>query len=38
MVSGQTAISEAAYLESAAAMLHFCRLVLQLSETAIEDL
>lgn len=37
-VNGQTAISEAAYLESAAAMLHFCRLILQLSETAIEDL
>jgi hypothetical protein len=38
LLNGQTAISEAAYLESAAAMLHFCRLVLQLSETAIEDL
>jgi hypothetical protein len=38
MITGQTAVSEAAYLESAAAMLHFCRLVLQLSETAIEDL
>ena len=38
LVNGQTPISEAAYLESAAAMLHFCRLVLQLSETAIEDL
>lgn len=38
LVNEQTAISEAAYLESAAAMLHFCRLVLQLSETAIEDL
>lgn len=38
MVTEQAAVSEAAYLESAAAMLHFCRLVLQLSETAIEDL
>jgi hypothetical protein len=38
IVTAQTAINEAAYLESAAAMLHFCRLVLQLSETAIEDL
>jgi hypothetical protein len=26
-----------ASLESVAAMLHFCRLVLRLSETAIED-
>jgi hypothetical protein len=34
----QTAItSDEAYLESAAAMLHFCRLVLRLSESAIED-
>ena len=38
MVTEQAEVSEAAYLESAAAMLHFCRLVLQLSETAIEDL
>jgi hypothetical protein len=38
MVTEQAAVSEAAYLESAAAMLHFCRLVLQLSETAIEDM
>jgi hypothetical protein len=38
MVTEQAAVSEAAYLESAAAMLHFCRLVLQLSEKAIEDL
>ncbi len=38
MVTEQAAVSEAAYLEAAAAMLHFCRLVLQLSETAIEDL
>jgi len=29
--------SDEAYLESAAAMLHFCRLVLHLSESAIED-
>lgn len=28
---------EASYLESATAMLHFCRLVLQLSETATEQ-
>lgn len=34
----QTAFtSDEAYLESAAAMLHFCRLVLRLSESAIED-
>ncbi len=38
MVTEQAAVSEAAYIESVAAMLHFCRLVLQLSETAIEDL
>ncbi|HLH63858.1 MAG TPA: hypothetical protein VKV20_19435 [Ktedonobacteraceae bacterium] len=38
MVTEQAAASEAAYIEAAAAMLHFCRLVLQLSETAIEDL
>lgn len=37
MLTEQAAASEAAYLESATAMLHFCRLVLQLSETAIED-
>ena len=29
--------SEEAYLESAASMLHFCRLVLRLSEVASED-
>ncbi|WP_376795281.1 hypothetical protein [Thermogemmatispora sp.] len=29
--------SDETYLEFAAAMLHFCRLVLRLSETAIED-
>ena len=31
------ASSDEAYLESAAAMLHFCRLVLRLSESAIEE-
>ena len=31
------ASSDEAYLESASAMLHFCRLVLQLSEFAAED-
>jgi len=34
----QTANSDEAYLESASALLHFCRLVLQLSEIATEDL
>ncbi len=33
----QGASSDEAYLEFAAAMLHFCRLVLRLSEAAIED-
>ena len=33
----QAATSEEAYLESAASMLHFCRLVLRLSEVASED-
>jgi len=33
----QTVSSDHAYLESVAAMLHFCRLVLQLSEVATED-
>jgi hypothetical protein len=37
-VTQQAAASDAAYLESAAALLHFCRLVLRLSETAAEDL
>lgn len=32
-----TASSDEAYLESASAMLHFCRIVLQLSEFATED-
>ena len=36
-VTQQAATGDEAYLESAAAMLHFCRLVLRLSETAIED-
>ena len=36
-VSQQAAISDEAYLESAASMLHFCRIVIQLSETAIND-
>jgi hypothetical protein len=35
--SQQAVTSDEAYLEFAAAMLHFCRLVLRLSETAIED-
>ncbi len=37
-VTQQAATSDEAYLESAAAMLHFCRLVLRLSETAIDDM
>ncbi len=37
-VTQQAAASDTAYLEFAAAMLHFCRLVLRLSESAIEDL
>lgn len=37
-VTQQAATGDEAYLESAAAMLHFCRLVLRLSETAIEDI
>lgn len=36
-VTQQAAASDAAYLEFAAAMLHFCRLVLRLSEVATED-
>ncbi len=36
-VTQQAASSDEAYLESATAMLHFCRLVLQLSEFATED-
>jgi hypothetical protein len=37
-VTQQAATGDEAYLESAAAMLHFCRLVLRLSETAIDDM
>lgn len=33
----QTSTGDEAYLESASAVLHFCRLVLQLSEFATED-
>jgi hypothetical protein len=36
-VTQQAAASEEAYLEFASAMLHFCRLVLQLSEVATEE-
>jgi len=36
-VTEQAAASDAAYLEAAAAMLHFCRIVLRLSEVATED-
>jgi hypothetical protein len=36
-LSQQAALGDESYLEFAAAMLHFCRLVLRLSETAIED-
>ena len=36
-ITQQAASSDEAYLESASAMLHFCRLVLQLSEFATED-
>ncbi len=36
-VTQQAAASDTAYLEFAAAMLHFCRLVLRLSEAATED-
>jgi hypothetical protein len=37
-VTQQAAASDADYLEAVAAMLHFCRLVLRLSEVATEDL
>jgi hypothetical protein len=37
-VTQQAAGSDTAYLEFAAAMLHFCRLVLRLSEVTPEDL
>jgi hypothetical protein len=36
-VTQQASASDAAYLEFAAAMLHFCRIVLRLSEVASED-
>ncbi len=36
-ITKQAAASDEAYLESVSAMLHFCRLVLQLSEFATED-
>jgi hypothetical protein len=36
-VTQQASASDAAYLEFAAAMLHFCRIVLRLSEVAPED-
>ncbi len=36
-VSQQAALSDEAYLESAASMLHFCRIIIQLSETALND-
>ena len=38
MVTQQAAATDEAYLESASAMLHFCRLVLQISGDASEDL
>lgn len=33
----KSTVSDEVYLESATSLLHFCRLVLSLSETAIED-
>src|SRR5260370_40224413 len=36
-VTQKATVSDEAYLESATSLLHFCRLVLSLSETAIED-
>jgi len=36
-VTQQALASDAAYLEFAAAMLHFCRIILRLSEIAPED-
>ncbi len=36
-ITQQAAASDEAYLESASAMLHFCRLVLQLSEFSTQD-
>ncbi|GAC1673039.1 MAG: hypothetical protein NVS9B9_29970 [Ktedonobacteraceae bacterium] len=37
MVTQQAAATDEAYLESASAMLHFCRLVLQISENDDEQ-
>lgn len=37
-VTQQAETGDEAYLESVSAMLHFCRVILRLSETAIEDL
>ena len=36
-VASKTTVSDEVYLESATSLLHFCRLVLNLSEAAIED-
>ncbi len=38
MVTQQAAASDTAYLEFAAAMLHFCRLVLRLSQTSTDEI
>jgi len=38
MITQQAAATDEAYLESASALLHFCRLVLQLSDRTAEDL
>jgi hypothetical protein len=38
MVTQQAAASDTAYIEFAAAMLHFCRLVLRLSEVTTDNL
>jgi hypothetical protein len=37
MLTQEVASSDEAYLESASALLHFCRLVLQLSEFSTPD-
>lgn len=36
-ITQKATVSDEVYLESATSLLHFCRLVLSLSETAIED-
>ena len=36
-IAQKATVSDEVYLESATSLLHFCRLVLSLSETAIED-